>query len=739
MGYSAKRQIYLMMAASAICAAAAVPAAAQSDPSKGAEATPSTNTVSDLIITAQKRSERLQSVPITVSAVTGNTVEALGIHDTRDLQVLVPGLVFNRNLTAGIPVIRGISHNIGTIGDEAPVATYVDGVYVPNNLGSMFALNNIERIEVLKGPQGTLFGRNATGGVIQVITKTPQHQFSGTVSADYANYDTLSGNLYLTGGLSDNVAADLAAYWSDQKEGWGRNVLLNIPIFKNSDLALRSKILWQPGANTDVTLAASYNHNTGYQGSTYGIYPGSLGIDRSTRFISPFDTADDIPTDNRNTTTNGSLTIRHSFGNVEALDILAYQDVRSYFALDQNAVAGATCAGCQAVNVLGNERGGTWSNEFQLSYHSDGGVSLIGGLFALHDISRYEHDIFGQFGLGILPQELNARQKTDSLAVFAQGTTPLGKSTRLTLGARYTTDERTLSGQLTPLAGFPNSVTAFPASVVTSVSPTLPPSSRWSKPTWRVSLDHDLTTDVMVFASYNRGFKSGTYAIANLANPPVRPEVLDAFEAGVKSTLLDRKLRFNASTFFYKYKDIQLRKVEAGSVFLLNAAQAEVKGLDVDTEFVPIENFKITAGFEILDAHYTSFPNAPVAVPNPIGGNKTIFVDATGNTMIRAPKFTSSLAASYTLPTSSGDFSVDANWSHNSGFYWEFSDRTRQPAFDVVNASLGWIAANRRLYARIWARNLFDETYYAAVAEGQSDIASPEAPRTYGLTVGYNF
>jgi iron complex outermembrane receptor protein len=279
----------------------------------------------------------------------------------------------------------------------------------------------------------------------------------------------------------------------------------------------------------------------------------------------------------------------------------------------------------------------------------------------------------------------------------------------------------------------------LPPTVVKSVPPTLPPSTRWSKPTWRISLDHDLTRDVLVFASYNRGFKSGAYAISNLANPPVSPEILDAYEAGFKSTLLDRRLRFNASAFYYKYKDIQLRKVEAGSVFLLNAARAEVKGVDVDAEFVPVENFRIIAGFEVLDTEYVSFPNAPVAVPNPVGGNRTIFVDATGNTMIRAPKFTSSLAASWTIPMSSGNVSLDANWRYNSGFYWEFSNRTRQSSYDVVNASVRWTAPNERLYARVWARNLLDASYYAAVAEGQSDIYSPEAPRTYGVTVGYHF
>jgi iron complex outermembrane receptor protein len=703
--------------------------------------------IGDIVVTAQKRSEKLQSVPITITAFNASTATVMGIRDTRDLQILVPGLVFNRNLTSGIPIIRGVSHNIGTIGDEAPVATYVDGVYVPNNIGSLFALNNIERVEVLKGPQGTLFGRNATAGVIQIITKTPKHELGGDVSLGYGNYNTFTSNVYLTGGLTDNVAADLAIYGSDQRKGWGRNVTLKIPIYKSSDVSVRSKVLWQPGADTDITLAGSYNRNTGYQGSTFGILPGALGNDRSTRFIGRYDSAVDIPTDNTNVTANGSLTIKHSFGNVEALNILAYQNTSSDQGFVQNGVAGAACLGCQATNVIIHQGGDTWSNEFQLSYKSDSGISLIGGVFALHDVSRYAHNLFGQFGLGSAPTHLVGRQKTESYAGFVQGTAPLGQSTRLTLGARYTTDKREFSGQVTPLPGFPNSVAVLPPAVVTSVRPTLPSSKRWSKPTWRISLDHDLTRDVLVFASYNRGFKSGAYAISNLSNPPVQPEILDAYEAGFKSTLLDHRLRFNASGFYYKYKNIQLRSVDPrfpGTVFLFNAARAEIKGADVDVEIVPVHNFKIVGGFEVLRAHYTDFPVAPFAKPNSVGGvltggNATVFINATGNTMIRAPKFTSSLAASWTIPTSSGEFAVNANWRYNSGFFWEVSNRTRQSAFSVVNASASWTDADKRIDARIWARNLLNKFYYAGVAEGQSDVYTPEAPRTYGVTVGYHF
>jgi iron complex outermembrane receptor protein len=742
MNSSATRHISLAAIASVLCAASAGSAIAQTPPAEKPEATvPGTAesqpasasdassgyAIGDIVVTAQKRSEKLQSVPITISAFNAGTMGAMGIRNTRDLQVMVPGLVFNRNLTAGIPIIRGVSHNIGTIGDEAPVATYVDGVYVPNNIGSMFALNNIERVEVLKGPQGTLFGRNATAGVIQIITKTPQQQLGGDVSVGYGNYNTLEGNLYLTGGLSDNLAADIAAYASDQGKGWGRNVTLSIPIYKSSDVSVRSKVLWQPGGDTDITLVGAYNRNTGYQGSTFGILPGALGIDRSTRYVGRYNSAVDIPTPNKNITANGSLTIKHDFGDVELLNILAYQNTWSHFSFVQNGVAGASCVGCGPVNVIATQKGDTWSNEFQLSYHSDSGLNLIGGVFALHDISQYEHDLFFTPVRPSTPAHLLGRQKTESLAAFAQGTIPLAESTRLTLGARYTTDKRTLSGR---------------GGAITSVSPTLPPSERWSKPTWRISLDHDLAQDVLVFASYNRGFKSGAYAISNLANPPVDPEILDAYEAGFKSTVLDHKLRFNASAFLYKYKNIQLRTVDprfAGSVFLFNAARAEIKGIDVDTEIAPVNNFKITAGFEVLRARYTDFPVAPYARPNATGGNSTIFIDATGNRMIRAPKFTSSLAASWAIPTSMGDFGLDANWRYNSGFFWEVSNRTRQSAFSVVNASASWTDASKRVDARLWVRNLLNTFYYAIVAEGQSDVYSPEAPRTYGVTIGYHF
>lgn len=703
----------------------------------------------EIVVTAQKREENLQSVPITVSSFSAERMTSAALRNTTDLATLVPGLVFNTSFNAGIPSLRGINHNTAAVSDESPVATFVDGVYVPNNIASLFTLSNVERVEVLKGPQGTLFGRNATAGVLNVTTRTPQHTPSMDVSVGYANYNTLEGSFYGTTGITETLAADLAVHARSQRDGWGRNVYLNEPVWRSSDVTMRGKLLFTPNDATRMVLIGSNEGDTG--SVAFGVAPGATSNDRITRYISFYDVANAVRPNSNNANHGVSLEIDHDMGWARLVNIAAYQHTRGAFTYTQSAGVGSTLPGCvlpngrnlcDSINVKSYTPTRTWTEEFRLESPKESSFSWVGGLYFLDDHSRAEFELWGL----ATPQRQVSTVDTTSLAAFGQVTWKFREDTRLTVGARYTSDKRSFSGLATPLPGFPNSVPALtPATGVafTSVPPNLPDSKSWSKPTFRVSLDHNFSNTVMGYVSWNRGFKSGAYNISSFGNPPVAPEVLDAYEAGFKSEFFDRRIRLNGSGFYYDYSNIQLRSVnvaQPGLILLLNAAKGQLYGVDGDFEAAVTHNLTLSGGFEYLHARYTSFPHGPITTRLPSGQN---FVNPdgnlSGNIMTRAPEYTASVQAEYRVPTASGEYAANIAYNYNSGFYFDPDNRFRQNAYSLLNASLKWTAPSDKWDVRLWAENLTDTHRYAAYNELAVDIYQPAPPRTYGITFTAHF
>ena len=229
----------------------------QNPPQEGDEESQKSKFYDVVVVTANRREELLQRVPIAVTAVTAADLSASGVVSNTQLARKAPSLQMTYTGGALLPYIRGIGSNNPSPGDETPIATYIDGVYQSRSYATNFSFNNIQRVEVLKGPQGTLFGRNAAGGLIQVITKDPVHEVGGEVSASYGNYDTFSLQSYTTGGITDSVAADLALYYSNQGRGYGKNVFTGNEYGKNEDFAVRSKWKYSQGG-TDIALSLAY-------------------------------------------------------------------------------------------------------------------------------------------------------------------------------------------------------------------------------------------------------------------------------------------------------------------------------------------------------------------------------------------------------------------------------------------------------------------------------------------------
>jgi iron complex outermembrane receptor protein len=253
----------LLLATPSTAALAQSAAPPPSGPDAGgpaAGAAPQGSGVGEIVVTAQRRAESSQRVPLSVTAVSADVAKAVGVTDIVSLQSVVPGLEFPRLFNSTTPTLRGVGTNFAIGAQESVVATYVDDVYIAAPAAATFSFNNISQVAVLKGPQGTLFGRNAMGGVVQITTRTPSQQMHLDAVAGYGNFDTVSGSLYLTGGITPTLAADISLVGSHQGDGWGRNLATGKDAFKEWYWGARSKWLWSLG-DTKVTFAADFTRN----------------------------------------------------------------------------------------------------------------------------------------------------------------------------------------------------------------------------------------------------------------------------------------------------------------------------------------------------------------------------------------------------------------------------------------------------------------------------------------------
>lgn len=697
----------------------------------------------DIVVVAQRREERLQRVPITISAITATAVGTLRVVDTSAIQRVTPGIQLTRSGSGGTTFIRGIGNPSGAAGDEGANAYYLDGVYIANLFGNLFSFNNIERIEVLKGPQGTLFGRNASGGVIQVITRDPSTTptFDGTIG--YGNYDNVRATGFIAGPLSDNVRASVAAIYSNQGDGWGKNLFDDKDVWIDKNFGVHGKLVWEPGTDTKVTLSGMHVFSRTDMGPRLRLRKGAVSsVQPSAGYIDFFTVNENGDGLGRRKTDMGTLTLAQSVGFAELTMIAAYQRTANVLRNDIDATPTDYVHG--DVHTLNR----TWTGEVRLASLPSSRISWVAGLYYLHDNVRQSPSY--QYGTSLAPfafTVLKSEQVTDSYSAFGQATLPIFEGTRVTGGLRYSIDDRDFSG------GVDN--VAFNGTITPRV-PHRTGHARYQSWTWRVALDQDVASGVLAYAYYARGFKSGLFNMNAPQDPPVRPQTVDTVEVGLKSELFDRRLQINVSGFYNWFDDIQLRSVvTAPATRLLNAAKARSRGIDVTVAASPAAGLRVFGGFEVLDAKYQKFttlfpftyPRPAVCPSNqfgssmpgqssgpPTGGNMTCFGSPDGFDMVQSPHFTGNIGATYEAPTSAGTLLLSANYSYNSGFYWEGDNRIREPSYGLLDGSIGLRFAGDRLTATVWARNITNAHYHTLIASvATGDIATPAAPRTYGI------
>lgn len=726
------------------------------------EAHAASGALEEIVVTAQRREASLQEVPIAVSAFGEQALEDAGVQTVHSLGSITPGLHVGTFNVAITPIIRGVGTPSGTTGVEQAVATYVDGVFITNPFASIFDYNNIERIEVLKGPQGTLFGRNTTGGLIQVVTKDPSHDSELRSAISYGSYETVGAKFYGTTGVSDSVAADLAVIYKNQGEGYGDNLTTGGEVNKSESFGVRTKWLFELSDNTTIRLTGDYNQVKTSTGVYNANLPGSLNIDGQAIFggcvaaiggnpraptpeefgicqpvavagatKAPEDWQDSFAPNEGIAEVEGigfSARIDHKYGDVDIVSITSYRESSLKQDFDQ------AVSPFNLVDIhMDDASYTTISQEIQLLSTGEN-INWIVGAFFMADETGY----MGPSGLGLsgpfipVPGGINIFSDidTNSYAVFGEVTYSLTDTTRLTGGLRWTLDEREHSGKQIS--------TASGAALIASEQ-----DDDWNEPTYRFILDHDLTEDIMVYSSYSRGFKSGGYNSSTTTSPAFDPETIDAYEIGLKSSLLDNRVRLNAAAFYYEYDDLQASKAVNGALVTINAAQAETKGFEVELMASATDRLDINAGVSYLDAEYTKFPDAPVYLPNTLlGGNVETSADVSGNALVKSPEWTFNLGGTYLLPIElhGGEMKFAANYYYNDGFYWEPSNRIKEDSYSLLHLGLSWRSADDIWGVRLYADNVLDEEYSMfTVEQAVGDLYEPAPPLTFGFEISSNF
>jgi iron complex outermembrane receptor protein len=664
-------------------------------------------TIEEIIVTAQRREQNIQEVPIAITALSADALDKAGIDDTRSLEQVTPGLTFGTQGPFAQPTIRGIGTSSVELGDAANVAIYVDGVYNPMQSTGVFDLNSIERVEVLKGPQGTLFGRNATGGAIQVITRTPQQAPELKIKAGTGSFNLQDYDLYATSGVTDAVAVDLALSYLED-DGYVDNIYLNTDIADRRAFSARTKILFQPTDKIDLLLTLGTTDSD--DNTVYATQPTKNGPVQRPNVANPalmvpgdtYEVVHNIIPAIESNSDQASLKATFDLGGVTLTSLTAWADQSTYFRTDGDG----TPAEFSSFEFENEDE--TLQQEITLA-GATGSTNWVVGAFYLDEDALRPYLDFRANGI-LFPQPATFAD-IKAWAVFGEVTQQFTDQFSMIFGLRYSNEERDSSTG----------------------------ADEWENVSPRISATYALNADTNVYATFSQGFKSGTFS----NGVSIDPETVDALEVGIKSMPTDR-ITVNASAYYYDYQDIQVSAyVGSGSAItqLQNAASAEIKGFDVEMTALLTDQLTLRLGGAYTDATYDEFASAIVFTPRTVaagGGNAQANADASGNTMIRTPEWTLNLGLDHTSQLLGGELLLTGNVFVSDGFYWDVGNYLDEPGYTLVNARASWTPAGSRLTFSLEGNNLTDEEYGIYVSQNTvGDRVAYGRPRTWGVSVEY--
>ena len=427
----------------------------------------------------------------------------------------------------------------------------------------------------------------------------------------------------------------------------------------------------------------------------------------------------------------GSVTLEHNFGGATLTSITALRKIDDTTALDNDALPAPTSVfspdAQTAVTAGSHER--TFTQELQLSSDNSGPLKWTAGLFYFQLKGHYGPPVIIDQLNGTVVLTIDAKTRTSSYAGYGQATYALTDNLNVTAGLRYTREKRTAEGTL-DIRVLGNQVLFLPSEG----------EKTFEKVTWRLAADYRPNSTILVYGSYNRGFKSGGFNPTEIPYNSFEPEQIDAYEAGLKLDLLDRRLRVNPAIFYYDYKNLQAIFYGAGQPVTQNAASAEIYGLDIDLVALVSKGFAINGGLSVVHARYGLYRNAQITTPDLVnGGNIVISGDVRGTRLANTPDWTANLGAEYTFGLGRGEMILAANYAYNDGYFGEAENRQRQGSYHIVNASVEYrLSSGFSLSA--WAKNIGNVAYATQLyTTAAGDKVRIGAGRTFGLTAGFKF
>jgi iron complex outermembrane receptor protein len=678
-----------------------------------------------IVVTAQKKEELLQKVPVSITALSAKQVQEYRLWDSKDLTALVPNLFSNnsgdgRNVTS----LRGIA----TTSYDPAVATYIDGVnqfsldtYIPT-------LFDVDRIEVLRGPQGTLYGRNAMGGVINIITKKPGNELHAFVEASVGNHNLQRYSAGFSAPIVKNKLFFGAAAMFDKRDGYYTNELTNSSFDKQNGITGNYYLKFIPAEKWDLTLNVKHRNN-----KNDGAFPLVNGKEEA--FSNPFNLSQDAVGKMHDNTMNASLNIHHAGHSVNFTSVSAWQQNHRYY----DAPLDGDFSPADAVTII-NDFGNKWNNvkvftqEFRFSSPARNTKRLkytAGTYFFYQDNPVKQATHYGKDAtlLGASDTDFStintSKSNNTGIALYGQTTYSLFPKLDLIAGLRYDYENKKLDviGEYQK-DGQPSAV----------IQPDTAATANFSAFSPKLGFNYEVSGNTNVYITYNRGFRTGglTQLSADPSHEPplypYKPEYSNNFEAGVKNTFLNNRLRFNATLFVTTITDAQVPTLILPQAITItkNTGKLTSKGAEIELAAAPAKGFEINYNFGYTDAKYTS-----LKVPQ--DGE---VVDLNGNKQIYTPDITSMLAAQYTYAFGrKGSLKLigRAEWKYIGTEYFDLANNISQSPYSLVNLKLG--LSTKWIDVFFWSRNTGNQKFIAYAYDfGAIHLGDPA---TYGTTVRF--
>jgi iron complex outermembrane receptor protein len=709
--------------------------------------------IGDIVVTAQRRSERAQSTPLAITAVSGKELQSSGIKSIEGLTQNIPNVSFGASAGDARIFIRGVGYDSISPGGETRVAVYNNNVYQSRSQTAFTTLYDIDRVEVLRGPQGTLYGRNAVAGAINIITADPGDHLNGYISGQVGDYSLVQAEGAIGGPITEGLSVRLAGQTID-RGGYGHNIGTGEPVNDAHSRSVRLTLVAKLADNVKDRLTADYynanDHNFGYRylGASY---PGPAYIPVQVTLH------DRVPTNLQDSAGIGPFNHLRSYGvsnelGVNVSDLLTVTSVTGYRHLRSHIIdsvyGGVLNLGIQSLY----EDSDSFTQELRLSGNNDRLKYVIGGYYFYENHVTDNHAPFNSLLFGGADQLVSfynagGREKTNALAAFGQVDVKIFGGLTFSAGLRYSHEKKDLHEfvsidfttpfdptlPIVPIL-FPTAVLAPPSFNVSQLQ-----TASYNSVDPRLSLNYQFNPKVMGYITYSQGFKSGGFNIGG-AQASFKPEKIKDYEIGLKGDFLDGHLRANVAAFYYDYSNLQVNVTKGISLQTLNAAAAKVKGVEAEFTALPTPNLRISLNGAWLDAHYTTFLTEDPA-RSALGT-----LDLSGNPLNYAPKYKIGGTVGYTIQSPYGDFTPTATvtWSDKVYFTPFKTPELSQPAYTTVDLSIRWVGNNPDWTGSLFARNVTNKVYLlsAGVSNPLTNYHRAgliAAPRTFGIQVTRHF